>query len=158
MPVIDLAESGLAAPDRRCWSHATDPHAAICGMTVVPAGGPFAAWAGQLLVSEMGDFRPTTDATNPTSAPASRSRRSIPRPAGATTFLRNRGAGPPQPASALDLENGFERPVDVRVGPDGLVYVLDFGVFDPTADGGEGLAQDRQDLPHRAGSSPPRTR
>lgn len=26
----------------------------------------------------------------------------------------------------------IERPVDVQVGPDGLVYVLDFGVFNPS--------------------------
>ncbi len=48
------------------------------------------------------------------------------------TFARNRGEGPPRPASALDLELAFERPVDVKFGPDGLVYVLDFGVFNPT--------------------------
>jgi len=35
-------------------------------------------------------------------------------------------------ASRIDLEEGFERPVDVQVGPDGLVYVLDFGVFNPS--------------------------
>ena len=29
-------------------------------------------------------------------------------------------------------EEGFERPVDVKVGPYGLVYVLDFGVFNPS--------------------------
>ena len=60
-PLIDLARSGLEPPDRGLLVTTTDPHAAIGGMTVVPPGGRFAQWAGQLLVSEMGDFRPVTD-------------------------------------------------------------------------------------------------
>jgi glucose/arabinose dehydrogenase len=79
----------------------------------------------------MGDFKPTTDPVNPESAgfqvesvDLANGRREI--------FARNKGTGPAQPASRIDLEEGFERPVDVKVGPDGLVYVLDFGVFNPT--------------------------
>lgn len=34
----------------------------------------------------------------------------------------------------VEALDGLERPVDVAVGPDGLVYVLDFGVFQPTED------------------------
>jgi glucose/arabinose dehydrogenase len=40
------------------------------------------------------------------------------------TFLRNRRPGP---ASASG-DAGIERPVDVKFGPDGAVYLLDFGV------------------------------
>lgn len=129
---VDHRASGLAAPDRSLLVTATVPHAALGGMTVVPARGPFARWGGQLLISEMGDFKPTTDAVKPDeragfqveSVDLASGRRAI--------FARNRGAGPAQPASRIDLEEGFERPVDVKVGPDGLVYVLDFGVFNPT--------------------------
>ena len=39
---------------------------------------------------------------------------------------------PGEPASHLNSKDGFERPVDVKVGPDGLVYVLDFGAFEST--------------------------
>jgi glucose/arabinose dehydrogenase len=80
----------------------------------------------------MGDFKPTTDPVKPDeragfqveSIDLATGRRAV--------FARNRGTGAAQPASRIDLEEGFERPVDVKVGPDGLVYVLDFGVFNPS--------------------------
>jgi glucose/arabinose dehydrogenase len=111
---------------------ATTPHAALGGMAVVPAGGVFGRWGGQLLISEMGDFKPTTDAVTPDdragfqveSVDLATGKRAV--------FARNRGSGAAQPASRIDLEEGFERPVDVKVGPDGLVYILDFGVFNPS--------------------------
>jgi glucose/arabinose dehydrogenase len=138
-PVIDLAASGLAPPDRSLLVAVTEPHAALGGMDVVPEGGPFARWGGMLLISEMGDFRPLTD-------PITAERRAgfqvevVDLATGRReTFARNRGDGPPRPASEMDLENAFERPVDVKVGPDGLVYVLDFGVFDATMTAGRVL-------------------
>jgi glucose/arabinose dehydrogenase len=137
--VIDHAASGLAAPDRSLLVTATAPHAALGGMDVVPAGGPFARWAGSLLISEMGDFRPLTD-------PITAEVRSgfqvevVDLASGRReTFARNRGDGPARPASELELARGFERPVDVKVGPDGLVYVLDFGVFVATGEAGRVL-------------------
>lgn len=137
--LIDIGRSGLAAPDKSLLVYATESHAAVCGIDVVPAGGPFAAWAGQILISEMGDFKPATD-------PSSDNRAGFqveavdPRTGQATVFLRNAelGAdGSSQPASALDFDKGLERPVDVRVGPDGNIYVLDFGVFNATAEAGK---------------------
>jgi glucose/arabinose dehydrogenase len=130
--VIDHRASGLTAPDRSLLVTPTVPHAALGGMTFVPARGPFSRWAGRLLISEMGDFKPTTDPVKPDeragfqveSVDLASGRREI--------FARNKGAGPAQPASRIDLEEGFERPVDVQIGPDGLVYVLDFGVFNPS--------------------------
>jgi glucose/arabinose dehydrogenase len=130
--VIDHAASGLRAPDRSLLVTATTPHAALGGMAVVPAGGVFGRWGGQLLISEMGDFKPTTDAVTPDdragfqveSVDLATGKRAV--------FARNRGSGAAQPASRIDLEEGFERPVDVKVGPDGLVYILDFGVFNPS--------------------------
>jgi glucose/arabinose dehydrogenase len=128
--VIDHAASGLAAPDRTLLVAVTEPHAALGGMTVVPPGGPFAAWAGKLLLPQMGDFRPATDPVQPDER-AGFDVVAIDLATGRlASFARNRGDGDPQPASALDLEDGLERPVDVKVGPDGLVYVLDFGVFE----------------------------
>jgi glucose/arabinose dehydrogenase len=132
-PVIDLAASGLRPPDRSWLVAATEPHAALGGMVVVPKNGPFRRWAGQLLISEMGDFRPTTDAVHPDVHAGFQVEAVDLRSGKRTVFARNRGSGPALPASRLDLEDGLERPVDVKVGPDGLVYVLDFGVFEPTA-------------------------
>ena len=130
--VFDHAASGLAAPDRSLLVAATDPHAALGGMAVVPPDGPFARWGGRLLISEMGDFKPSTDPVNAQTR-AGFQVEAVDLETGArTVFARNRGTGPAQPASLLDLELGFERPVDVKLGPDGMVYVLDFGVFNPT--------------------------
>jgi glucose/arabinose dehydrogenase len=129
--VIDHRASGLAPPDRSLLVAATEPHAAVGGMTVVPAAGPFAAWAGRLLVSEMGDFRPITDAARPQLRAGFQVSVVDLATGERETFARNRGEGAPAPASRLDASRAFERPVDVKVGPDGLVYVLDFGVFEP---------------------------
>jgi glucose/arabinose dehydrogenase len=130
--VIDHAASGLRAPDRRWMVAATAPHAALGGMAVVPRGGPFRKWQGKLLLPEMGDFRPTTDPVKPNLRAGFQVEVIDLRSGRREVFARNRGDGPPQPSSALDLEHGFERPVDVKVGPDGLVYVLDYGVWQPT--------------------------
>jgi glucose/arabinose dehydrogenase len=126
--VIDHAASGLAAPDRALLVAATKPHAAICSLVRVPESGPFALWGGRILVAEMGDFKPMTD-PNDLSHAGFQVEAVDPRGGGLTPVLRNRGMGDAQPASTLDLRNGFERPVDVRIGPDGNVYVLDFGAF-----------------------------
>jgi glucose/arabinose dehydrogenase len=139
-PLIDLARSGLEPPDPHLLVYATEPHAAICGMTVVPSQGPFKAWAGQILVSEMGDFRPTTDAITPDARAGFHVEVVDPKTGQASIFVRNAtaaGDGSSQPASALDIDDGLERPVDVRVGPDGLIYVLDFGVWVPTEEAGK---------------------
>ena len=81
----------------------------------------------------MGDLRPTTDATQPDLRAGFQVEAVDLGRRARTVFARNRGDGPAKPASMLDLEDGFERPVDVKIGPDGLVYVLDFGVFESTA-------------------------
>jgi len=118
-PVVDLAGSGLKAPDRGNLIAATKPHAAISGMTFMPGQG--------VLVAEMGDFKPMT---GPDDGRAGfQVERIHPRNGTIDPYLRNKGEGNAEPASTLDLRNGFERPVDVRIGPDGLIYVLDFGAF-----------------------------
>jgi glucose/arabinose dehydrogenase len=131
-PVVDLARSGLTAPDRSLLVATTDAHAALCGMTPVPATGPFARWAGELLISEMGDFKPSTDPANPTLRAGFQVESVDLKTGGRAVFARNRGGERAEPASHLKSKDGFERPVDVKIGPDGLVYVLDFGAFEST--------------------------
>jgi glucose/arabinose dehydrogenase len=118
-PVIDHAASSLPAPDRSLLVATTKPHAAICAMTMVD---------GQLLLAEMGDFKPMTEKDDLSRA-GFQIERVDPRTGTTAPYLRNRGTGDAQPASTLDLRNGFERPVDVRLGPDGNLYILDFGAF-----------------------------
>jgi glucose/arabinose dehydrogenase len=135
--VIDHAASGLKLADRRLLLATTEPHAALGGMVVVPAGrraGPLRAWAGKLLLSEMGDFKPHTDPDTADQRAGFQVEVIDLQTGRRETFLRNRGDGDPKPATQLDLENGLERPVDVKIGPDGFVYVLDYGAWEPTAD------------------------
>ena len=119
-PVIDLAASRLSPPDRSLLIAPTEPHAAVCGMTIAPDGA--------LLVSEMGDFKPMTEPDDGSRAGYQIERVDL-RTGAIAPYLRNKGGGDALPASTLDLRNGFERPTDVRIGPDGNIYVLDFGAF-----------------------------
>jgi len=135
--VVDHAGSGLSPPDRSLLVAATKPHAAISGMTLVPRGGAFAAWSGKLLVSEMGDFRPMTDAVHPADHSGFQVEVVDPATGSIASFVRNDNPGDPAPASALPGKKGLERPVDVKIGPDGNVYILDFGVFVPTDKSGK---------------------
>jgi glucose/arabinose dehydrogenase len=127
-PVINLAASGLRPPDRSLLLAATKPHAALSGLAFV-ATGPL---AGRLLLAEMGDFKPLTDKAKPNVHAGFQVEILDPATGALAEFARNRSTGDATPSSTLDLRNGFERPVDVRIGPDGKIYVLDYGVFDTT--------------------------
>jgi glucose/arabinose dehydrogenase len=117
-PLIDHVKSGLPIPDRSLLVATTKPHAALGGMTFAPDG--------RLLISEMGDFKPMTDPNASDRAGFQIEAVNV-SDGSRTVFLRNRAGA--VPASSLDLTNALERPVDVKVGPDGRVYVLDFGPF-----------------------------
>lgn len=118
-PVIDHAASGLTVVDRAVLLAPTEPHAAICSITMDADGG--------VLVAEMGDFKPMT--APDTGRAGFQVERIDPRTGTIAPYLRNNNDGDAQPASTLDKRNAFERPVDVRIGPDGNVYVLDYGAF-----------------------------
>jgi glucose/arabinose dehydrogenase len=40
-----------------------------------------------------------------------------------------------KPASRSNREGGLERPIDVKFGPDGAMYIVDFGVLQITEQG-----------------------
>lgn len=119
--VIDHTASGLTVADRSLLVTPLTPHAAVCGVTFTRDG--------KLLIAEMGDFKPMTDNAHPTQRAGFQIESVDVRGGAKSVFARNRGTGASEPASKLDLRNGFERPVDVKIGPDGNIYVLDFGAF-----------------------------
>lgn len=90
-------------------------NAAATKLAVVPAAVP--GLAGQLVVALFGDERPMTAPAGP------RVGRSLVRV-------------DPADWSMHPLADGFTRPIDVGFGPDGGLYVVDFGAFEMLAGGG----------------------
>ena len=121
--LIDHAASGLRVADRSLVFGLHDFNASPSMLDVAPA-----AWgdlAGHVFVAEFGDLAPNT---NPLlDKPAGYQIVRID-PAGgrAMPFARN---AKPGPASAQGTPGmGLERPVDVKFGPDGAMYISDYGV------------------------------
>jgi glucose/arabinose dehydrogenase len=116
-----LAEFPEAQPPLPAVSFA--PHAAANGFAFSP-GGPF-GFEGQAFVALFGDLAPITTPrlTTPVGFKVVRvdlERRAI------ADFAVNRIQGP---ASKLP-HDGFERPAHCTFGPDGSLYVTDFGEID----------------------------
>jgi hypothetical protein len=132
--VIDHAASnppnGLTKPDRGTLLQATFPSLSGAGkMTFVPNTGPFRDFQGNLIITMSGDRAPyaTSGAKN------------FMGPVGykvvlvnvdtekgkVTDFIRNTDGKP-----ASKIRKGIvalERPIDAKFGPDGALYILDFG-------------------------------
>ena len=105
-------------------------HASANGLDVGP-GGAF-GFEGDVFVAEFGDNVP---AVGKALAPVGYKVVRVDPEAGTVhDFAANRG-GTNGPASWLGT-GGFERPIDVEFGPDGALYVVDFGVMTMTDDGG----------------------
>lgn len=98
---------------------AMEQHAAPVGFDFAPAGFGF---EGQVFVAQFGTAFPATS-THP-SPTGFNVVRVDPVTRKEEVFARNVKAGP---ASINKGMGGFERPVSVRFGPDGAMYVLDWG-------------------------------
>ncbi len=121
--VIDHVASGLTPPDRNLVTGLHEWNSSPSLLDVAPTSwGPL---AGQIFVAEWGDLAPPTTPfrDKPTGSQVVRidpaTRQVIP-------FVRNRRRGPASAQGALGL--GLERPFDVRFGPDGAMYIVDYGV------------------------------
>jgi glucose/arabinose dehydrogenase len=125
--VIDHEASGITLPDPSLIAGLTPVNASPSGLDV--ATSAFGNFAGQLFVAEFGDLGPPT---NPLINRPRGFRVSVvdPETRRVETFLRN---AQPGPASAQGPRAaGLERPVDVTFGPDGAMYILDYGVARPS--------------------------
>lgn len=125
--LIDHETSGLIRPNRSTLLRATFlPLSGAAKMDFAPGDGPFKEFHGNVIVALSGD-----------TAPFATGGRKLIGPIGykvvrvdvdthqVKDFIRNtQGA----PASRLDHKPlAFERPIDVKFGPDGSLYILDFG-------------------------------
>jgi len=148
-----LAEFPEAAPPMPVVSF--QPHAAANGIAISP-GGSF-GFEGQAFVALFGDLAPITTPRLATPAGFKVARvdldqRSI------VDFAVNRIQGP---ASKLP-HDGFERPSHCAFGPDGALYITDFGEIDIAPEragirvqaGSGSLWRIRRDLSEPAGLEP----
>jgi len=121
--VIDHEASGLEPPDPSLIAGLHEWNSSPSLLDVAPASwGPL---AGQLFVAEWGDLAPPTNPLRdqPVGYQITRvdpdSGRVVP-------FVRNARPGP---ASAQGAQGqGLERPFDAKFGPDGALYIVDYGI------------------------------
>jgi glucose/arabinose dehydrogenase len=101
-------------------------------MAFIPKSGPFhtSRYEGEVLVAMWGDRAPFSTSGRPIPSPLPGYRvvrvDTDSRPGRVMDFIYNTQGGP---ASMLSEGSnvGLERPIDVKFGPDGNLYILDFG-------------------------------
>ncbi len=123
--VIDHAASGLTPPTPAVVLSRHEINSSPCLFDIAPDS--WGALAGQLFIPEWGDLAPPTNPLRGKVPAIGYRVVSVDPSTGALTpFLSNSGSGP---ASAQgETGQGLERPFDVRFGPDGAMYVVDYGV------------------------------
>lgn len=124
-PELLLAEK--PAPRAEKAFAAFEHHAAAAGFDFAPARFGF---AGEAFVAQWGNAFPATY-QEPDLHGFDVVRLNL-KTGQSEVFARNKRPGP---ASLYDGSGGFERPVMVRFGPDGAMYVLDWGFLDVTRKG-----------------------
>lgn len=99
------------------------PHSAIMGFCFNnnPSFGPI----GDAYIAEFGAIVPTYTGGKPLYDVGHRVSQINMSDGKVSTFARNRTGLP----ASLTGEGGFERPVDAVFGPDGALYIVDFGVY-----------------------------
>jgi len=124
LPLINLRASGLKAPDRSLVVGVHEIGSSPSKLAVAPSS--WGKYAGQLFVAEWGDLAPGTSPLR-NNKPGYRVSLVSPGSGGkATPFVRNVKLGPASEQGAAG--KGIERPLDVKFGPDGAMYIVDFGV------------------------------
>lgn len=125
--VIDHGASGLTPPDRNTLLRGVFlPLSGASGMDVVPERGGFRDYRGNLVVALSGDRAPFATSRRPLVAPVGyRVMRVDPETRQVRDFVFNASALPASRMKGRVV--ALERPVDVKFGPDGALYILDLG-------------------------------
>lgn len=128
--VIDHEASGLIPPDPD-WLVSLHPFNSSPSMIDV-APETWGDMAGHVMVAEWGDLAPPTNPVRGKEPAGYRVVAVNPETGEIIPFLHNRDPGP---ASQQDAQGqGLDRPFEVQFGPDGALYVVDYGVvkIDPS--------------------------
>ena len=121
--VIDHAASGLTIADKSHILGLHDVNASPSMLDVAPAS--WGDLAGQVFVAEYGDLAPNTTPLLD-KLPGYQVVRIDPANGQVEPFLRNAKPGAASGQGAMGM--ALERPFDVKFGPDGAMYVVDYGV------------------------------
>lgn len=126
--VIDKESSHLIAPNRDTLLQAAFPSlSGAAHIDIVPSAGPFKEFRGNVIVAMNGDRAPfATSGRKLIESVGYKIMRVDPDMHQTKDFIRNTDGNPRSRVSghAVGL---LERPIDVKFGPDGSLYVLDFG-------------------------------
>ena len=121
--LIDRDASGLEAPDPSLVLGLHEYQSSPTKLDVAPDS--WGDLTGHLFVAEWGDLAPETNPLQD-GRPGYRVVRIDPESGQVEPFVSN---AQPGPASEQDAQGeGIERPFDVKFGPDGAMYVVDYGV------------------------------
>ena len=122
--VIDHEKSGLTPPDPSVVLGRHEINSSPSMLDVAPA-----AWgdrAGHVFIAEWGDLAPPTNPLRGKDPSGFQVVEVDPHSGHLTSFAANAGGGP---ASARGMKGkGIERPFDVKFGPDGAMYIVDYGM------------------------------
>ncbi|MDP9069846.1 MAG: sugar dehydrogenase, partial [Actinomycetota bacterium] len=121
--LIDHEASGLKPPDPSLVLGLHDYQSSPTKLDVAPDS--WGGFAGQLFVTEWGDLAPETNPLQD-ERPGYRVVRIDPATGQVEPFVFNAQPGPASEQDALG--EGIERPFDVKFGPDGAMYIVDYGV------------------------------
>lgn len=122
--VIDRQASGLKAPDRRLLVAAFTEHSSTNKFDFAPAS--WGACRGHVMAAQWGDLGPSTSPMHQTEALGYKVVMVHTGSGKVQEFARNKFSGPGSLYGMAGL--GLERPIEVRFGRDGAMYVLDFGI------------------------------
>ncbi|MBZ9731433.1 hypothetical protein LB467_17230 [Salegentibacter sp. JZCK2] len=121
--VIDHQASGLTPPDPSVVVGRHEFNSSPSLLDVAPTS--WGEWADHLFIAEWGDLTPPTNPLRNTPV-GYKVVRVDPESGQLVSFASTMGGGP---ASAQGMEGeGLERPFDVKFGPDGAMYIIDYGV------------------------------
>jgi len=124
--VIDHRASGLTPPDRSLVVGKHEFNSSPSLLDVAPA-----SWGdmnGHLFIAEWGDLAPPTNPLRGKAPAGSQIVKVDPMTGNLVPFVRNKQPGPASMQGQAG--EGIERPFDVKFGPDGAMYIVDYGVVE----------------------------